>query len=108
VAVIGISAFAVQELRDLVFMELPETGRRVRAGEAFGVIESVKAVSDLYSPVSGEIVEVNSTLPDHLGVLHDDPYGKGWMIKIRMSQEGELGGLLSPTDYEKQCREEAH
>jgi glycine cleavage system H protein len=108
IATVGISHFAVEALTDLVYLELPETGRRVKAGESFGEIESVKAVSDLYSPVSGEIVEVNNSLADNLGRLSDDPYGAAWIAKIKINDEADLKNLLSFKDYEKQCAEEGH
>jgi glycine cleavage system H protein len=108
IATVGISHFALEALTDLVYLELPEPGRRVKAGESFGEIESVKAVSDLYSPVSGEIVEVNAALPDRLGQLGEDPYGSGWIVKIKVSDESELKSLMSHKDYEKQCAEEGH
>jgi len=108
VATVGISHFAVEALTDLVYIELPEVGRRVKAGESFGEVESVKAVSDLYSPLSGEIVEVNASLPNKLDQLHDDPYGAGWIVKIKISDESEMSKLLSHRDYEKQCAEEGH
>jgi glycine cleavage system H protein len=108
IATVGISHFAVEALTDLVYIELPEPGRQVKAGEAFGEIESVKAVSDLYSPVTGEIVEVNSTLADQLDQLQEDPYGAGWIVKIRLSDESELKNLLTHRDYEKLCEEEGH
>ncbi|REJ67902.1 MAG: glycine cleavage system protein GcvH [Planctomycetota bacterium] len=106
-ATLGISAFAVEALTDLVFLELPEVGRQVSAGDSFGEIESVKAVSDIYSPVSGEVVEVNDELPNKLELFNDDPYGAGWIAKIRMTDEADLAALLSPADYEKLCAEEA-
>src|SRR5436190_19946087 len=90
VATIGISAFAVQALTDLVYMQLPADGRKVKAGESFGEIESVKAVSDLYSPVDGEVVEVNSALPNKLETLNTDPYGAGWIAKIKLTDEAAL------------------
>jgi glycine cleavage system H protein len=108
IATVGISHFAVEALTDLVYLELPEPGRSVKAGESFGEIESVKAVSDLYSPVSGEIVEVNRSLADSLTTLGDDPYGAGWIVKIQMSDAGELENLMSHAAYEKQCQEEGH
>jgi len=106
VATVGISAFAVEALTDLVFMELPEVGRQVSAGEPLGEIESVKAVSDVYSPVSGEVIAVNAELPDRLETLSEDPYGAGWIARIRISDESELGNLLDHAAYEKQCEEE--
>jgi glycine cleavage system H protein len=108
IATVGISHFAVEALTDLVYLELPEVGREVKAGESFGEIESVKAVSDLYSPVTGEIIEVNAPLADKLEQLQSDPYGAGWIVKIRVSDEAELKNLLSHKDYEKQCAEEGH
>ena len=100
VATIGISAYAVEALTDLVFMQLPAVGRKVKAGESIGEIESVKAVSDLYAPVSGEIVEVNSSLPDHLETLGQDPFGAGWIVKIRPDDPTEIDGLLDGASYE--------
>lgn len=99
-ATVGISAHAVEALTDLVFMQLPAVGRRVKAGESMGEIESVKAVSDLYAPVSGEIVAVNSGLPDALDTLGQDPYGAGWIARIRPDDPAELSGLLDRTAYE--------
>lgn len=107
-ATVGISAFAVEALTDLVFMQLPEVGRKVKAGEPFGEIESVKAVSDLYSPIDGEIVEVNSALPNKLATLNSDPYGAGWLVKIRLQDEGALKNLMNYAEYKKLCEEESH
>lgn len=107
VATIGISDFAVQQLTDLVFIDLPEVGRKVTAGQPFGEIESVKAVSDLYSPVTGEIVEVNSALKDSLETFSQDPYGKGWVIKVRVTDPASLEGLMNRAAYQNQCEEEA-
>jgi glycine cleavage system H protein len=108
IATVGITAFAVEALTDLVFMELPKVGRQVKAGEPFGEIESVKAVSDLYAPVSGEVIEVNTGLPDSLETLNSDPFGSGWIAKIRIADESSLTKLLDAAAYEKQCSEEAH
>ncbi len=108
VATIGISKFAVEALTDLVFMQLPEVGRKVKSGDSFGEIESVKAVSDLYSPVDGEIVAVNNDLPNSLETLHTDPYGAGWIVKIKLSDETGLRDLLKHAEYEKQCAEQGH
>lgn len=105
VATVGISAFAVEALTDLVYIELPAVGRHLKQGESFGEIESVKAVSDLYSPVAGEVIAVNDTLPQHLEILNDDPYGKGWIVRIRLSDEAGLSALLNHQAYEKQCAE---
>jgi glycine cleavage system H protein len=108
VATVGISAFAVEALTDLVYMQLPDVGRKVKAGDSFGEIESVKAVSDLYSPVDGEVVEINSALPNKLETLNADPYGAGWIAKIRLSDEGALKNLMDYAAYQKMCAEEAH
>ena len=108
IATVGITAFAVEALTDLVFMELPKVGRQVKAGEPFGEIESVKAVSDLYAPVAGEVIEVNTGLPDSLETLNSDPFGSGWIAKIRIADESSLTKLMDAAAYEKQCSEEAH
>jgi glycine cleavage system H protein len=108
IATVGISHFAVEALTDLVYIELPEAGRHVKAGESFGEVESVKAVSDLYSPVGGEIVDVNGSLQGRLDQLHDDPYGAGWIVKIRIADESGLTDLLDYKAYQKQCAEEGH
>ncbi|HEY2828263.1 MAG TPA: glycine cleavage system protein GcvH, partial [Pirellulales bacterium] len=94
VATVGISAFAVEALTDLVYMQLPAVGAKVKAGESFGEIESVKAVSDLYSPVDGEVIEVNTALPNKLETLNTDPYGAGWLVKIKLTDEAGLKNLL--------------
>lgn len=107
VATIGISAFAVEQLTDLVYMELPEVGKSLNAGDEFGVVESVKAVSPLYSPVSGQVVEVNTSLPDKLETLSSDPYNAGWIIKVRLSDEATLSRLLNHAAYQKQCAGES-
>ena len=108
VATIGISSFAVEALTDLVFMELPKVGRQVQPEEAVAEIESVKAVSDLYSPVEGEVIAVNESLPDRLETLSDDPFGEGWVCKVRLSSEAGLSDLMDHAAYEKACAEEAH
>lgn len=106
VGTLGISAFAVEQLNDVVHMELPETGANVTAGDEFGEVESVKAVSPLYSPVAGEVIEVNASLPDHLERLNEDPYGDAWIIKIKISDEGGIGNLMDYAAYQKQISEE--
>lgn len=104
VATIGISAFAIEQLNDLVYMDLPEVGRKLAAGDEFGEVESVKAVSPLYSPVSGEVIAVHSELPDKLDGLNEDPYDFGWVIKVKL--EGDLPeSLMDHATYEKQCSE---
>ncbi len=100
VVTVGISSYAVEALTDLVFMQLPAVGRKVKAGESFGEIESVKAVSDLYAPISGEIVEVNSALPGKLETLGKDPYGEGWVARIKPDNPAEMDGLLDRTAYD--------
>lgn len=104
IVTIGISDFAVKELTDVVHMELPTVGKTFSAGHEMGEIESVKAVSDLYAPVSGEVVEVNTALPNDLSKLSEDPFGAGWMIKIRMQNAAELEKLLSYESYQKECQ----
>lgn len=108
VATVGISAFAVEALTDLVYLELPKVGQSVTAGEPFGEIESVKAVSDLYSPVDGEVEAVHDALASRLETLTADPYGGGWMVKIRLADDASLGELLDWAAYQKQCAEEGH
>jgi glycine cleavage system H protein len=104
VATVGITDHAQEELGDVVFVELPEEGASLGAGDTFGTIESVKAVSDLYAPVGGEVVEVNGSLGDTPESVNEDPYGEGWIVRIRVSEEGE--GLLSAGEYEKFLKEE--
>ena len=104
VATIGITDHAQDELGDVVFVELPETGATLAPGDSFGAVESVKAVSDLYAPVGGEVVEVNSALEDSPEKINEDPYGEGWILKLQISDEGDL---LSAADYEKLLEEES-
>ncbi len=99
IATIGITDYAQSELGDIVFLELPEPGRYLQTDETFGVIESVKAASDLYAPVEGEVVEVNESLQAALETINQDPYGKGWMIKIRMKDPSQADGLMSAEEY---------
>jgi len=101
-AVVGISDHAQQELTDLAFIELPEIGAALRAGDACGVVESVKTASDLYAPVSGEVTEVNDALEAEPGTANEDPYGDGWFYRIRLSNPDEVEDLLSPEDYAEQ------
>ena len=103
VATVGITEHAQDELGDVVFVELPETGAELSAGDSFGAVESVKAVSDLYAPVGGEVVEVNSSLEDGPEKINEDPYGEGWILKLRISDDPNL---LSASDYEKVLEEE--
>ena len=105
-ATVGISAHAVEALTDLVYMDLPTAGTNVESGKSFGEVESVKATSDLYCPVDGEIVDVNTALPDNLDTLNTDPYGEGWIIKVKLANEESLAKLLDHAAYEKQCAAE--
>ena len=104
VATVGITEHAQDELGDVVFVELPEQGATLEAGDSFGAVESVKAVSDLYAPVGGEVVEVNGSLEDNPEKINEDPYGGGWILKLRISDEADL---LSAADYEKLLEEES-
>lgn len=108
IATVGITDFAVNQLTDLVFIELPKVGSTCEAGKVFGEVESVKAVSDLYSPVSGEITEVNEALVDDQSPLSDDPFGNGWITKVKMSNVSELDQFMNADDYRKFCESEAH
>jgi len=108
IATVGISEFAVKQLTDLVYIELPSAGDSFDAGSQFGEVESVKAVSDLYSPVAGTVVEVNEELADDLAVLSEDPYGKGWMMRLKMSDVAGLNSLLDATAYQAHCNSESH
>ena len=103
-ATIGITDHAQDELGDVVFVELPEKGTSFSAGDSFGIVESVKAVSDLYAPVGGEVVEVNETLNVSPELINEEPYGGGWMIRLRISEDGDL---LSAEEYEKLVEEES-
>jgi glycine cleavage system H protein len=103
VATVGITEHAQDELGDVVFIELPEKGASFGAGDAFGTVESVKAVSDLYAPVGGEVVEVNEALNDAPEKINEEPYGDGWIIRLRVSEEADL---LAAGDYEKLLEEE--
>jgi glycine cleavage system H protein len=96
---IGITDFAQDELGDIVYVELPEVGEKVVKDDPFGAVESVKAVSDVYAPVSGTVLEVNDVLPDTPETINDDPYGDGWMIRVEISDEEELRDLMSHEEY---------
>ena len=101
IATIGITAYAAEQLGDVVFVELPKVGAKVTATQTFGVVESVKAVSDLFAPLTGEVVETNAELVKKPETVNSDPYGQGWMLVIRMSSPKEVDGLMSAGDYEK-------
>jgi glycine cleavage system H protein len=99
---VGITDFAQDELGDVVFVELPDEGDTLTAGEAFGVVESIKAVSDIYAPVSGEVTAVNDALFDQPELVNEDPFGEGWMLDVQLADEGELDELLGPDAYRDQ------
>ncbi|HVN85580.1 MAG TPA: glycine cleavage system protein GcvH [Candidatus Binatia bacterium] len=101
VATIGITDYAQEQLGDIVFVELPAVGDKAGKDEAFSVVESVKAVSDVYAPVSGKVLEVNDDLPDSPEMLNEDPYGDGWMVKIEMSDKTDLDDLMTSAEYEE-------
>lgn len=103
--IVGISDYAQEELGDIVFVELPKVGRQLKQEESFGVAESVKAVSDLFSPVSGKVSAINESLGKQPELVNKEPYTSGWMIKIELSSAGELAGLLSAEAYEKLIKE---
>jgi glycine cleavage system H protein len=108
IATVGITAFALQNLTDLVYLDLSPVGTTLKAGEPFGQVESVKAVSDLYSPVDGEVLQTHAELAeaDKLAHLADDPYGSGWLVKIKVTNPAGLAALMDYAAYQKQCEEE--
>jgi glycine cleavage system H protein len=99
-ATVGITAHAADQLGDIVFVELPDVGRSVEQFSTFGVVESVKAVSDLFAPLGGEVVETNPELAAHPELVNSEPYGAGWMLRVRVADAGQLTGLLDPAAYE--------
>jgi len=101
-ATVGITDHAQHELTDVVFVELPESGKKVKAGEACAVVESVKTASDIYTPVSGEVTAVNKTVADNPALVNTDPYGGGWLFKIKLTNPGELNSLLTAEQYQAQ------
>ncbi len=103
--VIGVTDYAQQQLGDIVFVELPEVGTQIERGEPFGVIESVKAVSDLFAPISGSVAEVNAELPDHPENVNTDCYGDGWMLAVVYDDAEEVEALLDASRYRKHCDE---
>jgi glycine cleavage system H protein len=107
-ATIGITDFAVAALTDLVYVELPELGRSLAAGEIFGEVESVKAVSDLYAPVAGEVIEINTGLPDDLDALGEDPFGRGWLIKLAVTDASAADALFDEAAYRDHCQSAGH
>ncbi|QQS41706.1 MAG: glycine cleavage system protein GcvH [Acidobacteriota bacterium] len=106
IATIGITDYAQESLGDVVFVELPNEGDNFNAHDAFGSVESVKAVSEIFTPVGGEVVGTNEDLNDTPEVVNDDPYGDAWMVKVKMNNPGELDGLLSAEEYEEYLKSE--
>ena len=102
-ATVGVTDYAQDALSDIVYVELPEEGDSYEAGDAFGVVESVKAAADLYMPVTGEIIAVNEDLPDMPEVANSDPYGEGWLVKIKISDLSSLDELMDPSAYSAYC-----
>lgn len=107
IATVGISHFAQDQLGEVVYVDMPSVGDEINAGESFGEIESVKSVSELFAPVSGEIIEVNDALEDTPEAVNEDPYGAGWMIKVKMNDPAAVSSLMSAEDYEAFIAEEA-
>ncbi|MHB0968270.1 MAG: glycine cleavage system protein GcvH [Thermoanaerobaculia bacterium] len=107
IGIIGISDYAQKELGDVVFVELPQVGTQLELGDDLGSIESVKAVSELFAPVSGEVIEVNEALAEKPDLVNTDPYGDGWMVKIRLSDPSELDELMPATEYDEYTERES-
>lgn len=101
IGIVGVTDFAQKQLTNVVFVELPEKGKKVEAGKQMAVIESVKSVSDVFSPISGEVIEVNERLRDNPDIINKDPYGRGWIVKVKMGDMDELDDLMTAEDYEK-------
>jgi glycine cleavage system H protein len=99
VATLGLTDYAQKELGDIVFVELPEAGRAVSAGDVLSTVESVKSVSEIYSPIGGEVADVNADLEGEPGLINSDPYGKGWILKLKLADAGEVAGLMSEDQY---------
>ncbi len=108
VGTVGITHYAQSELGDIVYVELPAAGSPVVAGEEFGTVESVKAVSEIFAPVSGEILQVNATLATSPETINKDPYGEGWLLKIKLADTKDLDSLMTPAEYRKYIEEEAN
>ena len=106
IVTVGITSYAAEQLGDVVYVELPEVGRKLEATKPFGVVEAVKTVSDLYAPVSGEVVEVNPAIGDQPGIVNEEPFGEGWMIRIKPSNPKDLDKLMSHVEYEKLTEEQ--
>ena len=104
VAIIGITDFAQSELGDIIFVEFPDTGMSINQKDSIGTLEAVKTVADIYSPVTGEVIEINDNLESSPELINEDPYEEGWILKIKISNKDELDGLLSNSDYEKMIK----
>jgi glycine cleavage system H protein len=107
VAVMGITDYAQSQLKDIVYVEFPQKGSTLKKGESIGVVESVKTVADLYSPITGKVTDINLSLKEHPQYVNQDPYGKGWIMKMEILQTEELRTLLSAKDYQNSLREES-
>jgi glycine cleavage system H protein len=105
VATVGITSYATEQLGDIVYIELPPVGKKLEAMKPFGVVEAVKTVSDLYAPVAGEVVEVNTALGDNPALVNQEPYGKGWIIRLKPARSEEVQSLMSASDYAKLVEE---
>ena len=108
VGTVGITHYAQSELGDIVYVELPASGSAVVAGEEFGTVESVKAVSEVFAPVSGEVLEVNASLASSPETINKDPYGEGWLLKIKLADPKDLGSMMNAAEYRKYIEEEAN
>jgi len=108
IGTIGITDHAQKQLGEIVYLELPEVGHVFNADEEFGTVESVKAVSELYVPVSGEVVEINKAAVGELGIINDDPFGDGWLIKVKLSTDEDVARLMTADSYAKYVSEEGH
>lgn len=106
--IVGITDFAQKQLTDIVFVELPEKGKKVEKGKQMAVVESVKSVSDVFSPVSGEVIEANEELANTPETLNKDPYGKGWIVKIKLDDKSQVESLMSASEYEEFTKKEGH
>jgi len=107
VAIVGITDYAQSQLKDIVYVDFPEVGLQIKKGDTIGSVESVKTLADIYSPVTGKVTEINSSLKDHPQYVNEDPFGKGWMIKIAVQNKGDLKGLLSAKAYQGLIPEES-
>ena len=107
-ATIGITDFAQNQLTDIVFVELPDKGKQVQQHKKAGIVESVKSVSEIFSPVSGEVVDVNAALKDKATIINKDPYGQGWMFKVKLKDKKELDSLLSADQYSESTKSAKH